>query len=84
MEVSQHTQQGSGSAENRGEDRKAQRHPMTHISDEQKQQIGEDIDEGNHAIADLGELGMLSGRDDQSGGSGDGMSEQSTGEETDR
>jgi hypothetical protein len=84
MEPSQQTQQGSGSAENKGEDHDAQRQPMEHRSNKQKQQTGEDIDEGNHDIADLGELGMSGTSDEQSGGSGDKMNEQSTGEKTNK
>ena len=79
----QKPQQGSGSAENKGEARQAQ-HSVTHVDHEERRDIRKDIQPGNNRIGDISETGQLSGRDDYAGGSGDDMSEQSTGEPTER
>jgi len=77
-------QQGSGSAENKNEGRQSQQNPMTHLSDQDKQKVAGEMAKGPNPIADLSDLGALSGRDDAAGGSGDRMEEQSTGDATDR
>jgi hypothetical protein len=84
MENSKQVQQGTGSTENTDRDRNEQKQPLTNVSNQQKKTIGEDIDEGNHDIADLGELGMRGGREDYSGGFGDGMKDENTDERTKR
>jgi hypothetical protein len=75
--------QGSGSAENIGESREAQKNRNFDISDEQKQEIADQIGVKQSDIADPEDLGAGSGRDDLAGGFGDGMINQSTDEPTD-
>ena len=75
-------QQGTGSAENRGDDRDSQMTPNTSLTQPEKEDIARQIGEEPGAIAGLKDLGALSGRDDASGGSGDRMDEQSTGQPT--
>jgi len=77
-------QQGSGSAENRGDSREEQKAQNTHLDKESKKDIAEQAGLGRERISDLGELGGLSGRDDYAGGERDGVSDQNTNEETDR
>jgi hypothetical protein len=83
-ETFQQAQQGSGSAENMGQDRSAQQNSNTVLSDEEKQNLAAQMGEGPNAVVGLKDLGALSGRDDASGGSGDRMEDQSTGAATDR
>lgn len=78
------SQQGSGSAENIGRSRSDQQNKMRDLSDNEKQDIGSQIGESENRIADLRDLGQLSGRDDAAGGSGDRMENESTGKETDQ
>ena len=77
-------QQGSGSAENIGQERQAQQAGNAVLSDEEKQNLAAQLGEGPNAIVGLKDLGALSGRDDAAGGMGDGMEGESTGEATDR
>ena len=77
-------QQGSGSAENRGEDREVQQAQHTHVDKDERKGLAQDAGLGRERMTDLNDLGALSGRDDYAGGSGDEMSSQSTGENTDR
>jgi len=79
----QKTQQGSGSAENKGQSRQAQK-TKTSISEEEKKNIADQTRLKRDDIRDLKEAGALSGRDDVSGGSGDGMTSTSTNEETNK
>lgn len=74
MEPSQQIDQGPASTGNKEEKRDDQHDPATGTSHQHGQQAGGDIDEGNHTIADLGELGMSSGDDHHSVSSGDGIS----------
>jgi hypothetical protein len=74
----QQGQQGSGSAENTGRDRQEQL-TDTGLSDAEKQTIADHIGENKESVVGLKDLGAASGRDDASGGSGDGMEDQSTG-----
>ena len=76
-------QQGTGSLENTGKDRDEQKQPLRNLSNQQRTS-GEDIDEGNHTIADLGELGMAGGLGDYSSDSGDSMKNESFNELTER
>lgn len=78
------TQQGSGSAENIGQDRSSQVNQTANLSEPEKEDIAAQIGEDPGSIADLKEMGALSGRDDLAGGSGDRMEEESTGSQTDR
>jgi hypothetical protein len=75
---------GSGSAENKGQDRSAQKNRSTNISQQDKQKIAAQMGKGPNRIADIEDLGGMSGRDDASGGSGDRMEDQSTDQKTDR
>ena len=75
---------GSGSAENKGQDRSDQKNKSTSISGEDRQKIAGEMGKGPNPIADIEELGGMSGRDDSSGGSGDRMEDQSTDEKTER
>jgi len=80
----QQSQGGSGSAENKGADREAQKAKLTNLSDEQKNDIANQIDEAPKDIESVKETGALSGRDDAAGGSGDNMSNTSSNEGTER
>jgi hypothetical protein len=75
-------QQGSGSAENTERDRQEQ---VNHSSSPaNKQQVSKETGISQRDIGSIDELGQRSGRDDYSGGSGEGMEGQSTGQPTDR
>ncbi len=76
--------QGSGSAENVGQSREEQKNRNFDLSENEKQDIANQIDVDKEAIADPEDLGAGSGRDDYAGGFGDGMSTQSTDQPTDR
>jgi hypothetical protein len=75
---------GSGSAEQTGRDREEQRLPTTETPEERRQNIASQIGESESRVSSINELGGLSGRDDSSGGSGDRMEEQNSGDATDR
>jgi hypothetical protein len=72
------SQQGSGSAENIGKNRSDQKNPNMKMSDDEKQNIASEIGENPDNVADLQDLGALSGRDDAAGGSGDRMERTNT------
>ena len=76
--------EGSGSAENMGKNRDAQKNRDFDLDEQQKQDIANQIQVDKKDIADLKDLGAGSGRDDLAGGSGDGMTSQSTDQATDR
>jgi hypothetical protein len=78
------SQQGTGSAENRGNERNEQTNNLTNLSSDEKQNIANEIGEDQGSISSLKDLGQLSGRDDKSGGNSDGMSDENTGERTER
>jgi hypothetical protein len=78
------SQQGSGSAENTGRDRQEQLHRNKDLSGHDKQNIANEIGEKPADVSSLRETGQLSGRDDSSGGTGDQMESQNTGQATDR
>ena len=80
----QFQQQGTGSAENTSQQRTEQLNNTKDLSQQDKQDIADQINESPDAVTDLRELGQLSGRDDAAGGMGDDMENQSTGEPTDR
>ncbi|HEX8314850.1 MAG TPA: hypothetical protein VF609_07655 [Flavisolibacter sp.] len=77
-------QEGTGSAENTGRERTEQMNELTELSLEERMNVADQIGVPPEQVADVSDTGMLSGRDDASGGSGDRMEEQSTGNETDR
>jgi hypothetical protein len=83
-ESMQKSQPGTGSAENKGQDRSEQVSKSKDLSREDRQNIAKDIGEDPSHIASLRDTGALSGRDDSAGGSGDRMEEQSSGEATER
>ncbi|HEU4472350.1 MAG TPA: hypothetical protein VFR58_14760 [Flavisolibacter sp.] len=76
------SQEGTGSAENKGGSREEQLNPLTEIGRKEKKDIAAEAGVGRKHIADLRELGATSGRDDYAGGSGDSMETGSTGERT--
>ncbi|RYG48053.1 MAG: hypothetical protein EOO01_14020 [Chitinophagaceae bacterium] len=78
----QTSQQGSGSAEQTGKSRDEQKNTMTDMSEEAKQKMAAEADTPV-PIATIKDLGGMS-RDDASGGSGDRMENESTGDATDR
>ena len=77
-------QEGTGSAENTGRERTEQMNELTELSLEERMNVADQIGVPPEQVADVSDTGMLSGRDNVSGGSGDRMEEQSTGNETDR
>ncbi len=80
----QTSQQGSGSAENMGRNREDQKSKNTTLGSSEKKDIAHDISLDEKDVADLSDLGQLSGRDDYSGNYNDGMSDANTNEGTDR
>lgn len=80
----QQSQQGTGSSENKGQERSTQLNNKTDLSQEERQNIADEIGEAPEAIASLKDIGALSGRDDNAGAPGDRMEDESTGRETDR
>lgn len=80
----QTAQQGSGSAENKGESRSEQVNRTEDLSKQQKTDIAAKMGKGPNPIEDIEDTGGLSGRDDYAGGFGAGMKDESTGEPTER
>ncbi|MBD0278898.1 MAG: hypothetical protein ICV51_19700 [Flavisolibacter sp.] len=80
----QQGQQGSGSSENTGRDRTEQRNAHTELNKQERQEIAGEMGQGPNRIADLKDMGALSGRDDAAGGSGDEMENENTGKATER
>ena len=80
----QQTQQGTGSAENTGQERSQQFNEMSELSLEERMNVADQIGIPARDVIDASATGTSSGRDDLSGGSGDRMEEESTGEATDR
>lgn len=83
-ENQQRGQQGSGSAENTGSNREAQKSVKTIVSDDERKDIAEQTGLQPEDIADVQQTGALSGRDDAAGGSGDDMTTVSSNEPTDK
>ena len=77
-------QQGTGSAENVGSDRKEQFNELSELSLEERIAVADQIGIPVENVSDAAALGAMSGRDDLAGGPNDGMDEESTGDETDR
>jgi hypothetical protein len=71
------SQQGTGSAENKGSNRSEQ-------GKKEKQNIAGDVNLSSRDIASLNDLGAASGRDDYAGGDNEGMSNESTNERTEQ
>ena len=80
----QTSQEGSGSAESRGQNRNEQQAKNTKLNSQEKRDVASQLGKGKNRVADLDDLGMRSGRDDASGGSGDRMEDESTGKDTNR
>jgi hypothetical protein len=78
------SQQGTGSAENKGSNRSEQGNKTTHLSKKEKQNIAGDVNLSSRDIASLNDLGAASGRDDYAGGDNEGMSNESTNERTEQ
>jgi hypothetical protein len=76
--------QGTGSAENKGEDRQQQKNPTTNPTNSQKDDTAMQAGLGRDRMADIYEVGGMSGRDDYAGGDSDGMTEGSSNDRTDR
>jgi hypothetical protein len=83
-EMNRQNEGGSGSAENKGEERQSQKAPLTTLTEEQRNDIAHQTGLKPGDIADVQQTGALSGRDDASGGSGDEMTTTSSDEKTDR
>ena len=83
-EEQQRSQQGSGSAENRGESREAQKAQNTVVGTEERKNIADQAGLQPEDIIDVQDTGALSGRDDASGGSGDDMAGAGTGDATEK
>lgn len=83
-EMNQQQQGGSGSAENKGDARDAQKATLTTLNEQQTVDIAEQTGLQPTDIADLQSTGALSGRDDAAGGSGDDMTSTSSNTGTDR
>lgn len=81
---SQQTQQGTGSAENTGEERSQQFNEMSELSLEERMNVADQIGVPARDVIDASATGAASGRDDAAGGSGDRMEEENTGDATDR
>jgi hypothetical protein len=77
-------QEGTGSAENTGRDRKEQFNELSELSLEERMNVADQIGVPVEQVSDAAATGAMSGRDDAAGGSGDDMENESTGEETDR
>ena len=84
MEHKPESQQGSGSAENQDQSRKEQLNRFNDATHQDKEDVAREIGEATENIAGLKDLGAMSGRDDASGGSGDGMENEHTRHRTDR
>lgn len=83
-EMNQQQQGGSGSAENKGDARDAQKASLSSLNEQQAVDIAEQTGLQPTDVADLQSTGALSGRDDAAGGSGDNMTGTSSNEGTER
>lgn len=77
-------QEGSGSAENFGQERQEQFNELSELSLEERMSVADQIGVPVNNVSDAVALGTASGRDDAAGGSNDRMENESTGEATDR
>ena len=67
----QHSQQGAGSAENRGGSREEQKNQLTSVPNSKQNDISQQAGLGRDRMVDIEDLGDNSGRDDYSGGDED-------------
>jgi hypothetical protein len=80
----QRAQQGSGSAENTGRSREEQKNRTSVLTQEERNDIANQVQLQPEDIADLQQTGALSGRDDAAGSSGDRMEATNSNEPTER
>ena len=80
----QQQQGGTGGAENTGNDRNDQQNKSTDLSNTEKESVANEIGESSDSVTTIRDLGQLSGRDDASGGTGDQMENQNTGQNTEK
>lgn len=72
----QNAQQGSGSAENRGDDRNTQKNTMAGAGKEQQEDLARQAGLGRDRMTSIEETGAMSGRDDDAGGDGEESNEE--------
>jgi hypothetical protein len=80
----QGSHQGTGSAENKGEDRQQQKNRTTNLTNNDLEDTAHQAGLGRDRMADIEDLGGMSGRDDYAGGDGEGMSRENSNDRTDR
>lgn len=78
----QKSQQGTGSAENKGESRSRQKNQSTNLSFDEKNKTAHQAGLGRDRIADIEDSGGPSGREDYTSGDNDEMSSENTNSET--
>ena len=83
-EYQNHREGGSGSSENVGENRNAQKNEKATVGSDERKDIAEQTGLKPEDIGDIQQTGNLSGRDDAAGGSGDRMEETSDNDATDK
>jgi len=74
----QDAQQGSGNAENKDDNRHKQKNQSVNVSNRQQNNIAHQAGLGRDRMADIEDLGGLSGRDDYAGGDSDNRDNQNT------
>lgn len=84
MESNSQGQGGSGSAENKGQSRQDQLSKSMNVSSDEREDIAGQTGLKPEDIADVQDIGGMSGRGDAAGGSGDDMENTSTNKRTDR
>ncbi|MDB5232974.1 MAG: hypothetical protein JWN76_3779 [Chitinophagaceae bacterium] len=84
MSNEQKTQPGTGSAENQNRSRDEQSNKLASLNPETRTKLSNELGGNPDDIADIKDTGNLSGRDDYSGNHDEGMTNQNTGETTDR
>jgi hypothetical protein len=67
----QNSQQGTGSAENRGNSRNEQKNSTLSVSNDQQHEISRQAGLGRDRMTDIEDLGVSSGREDYAGGDED-------------
>jgi hypothetical protein len=72
----QNSQQGTGSAENKGENRNQQKNQTADISNDQQNDTARQAGLGRDRMTSIEDLGGMSGRDDYSGGDNDDLTNE--------
>jgi hypothetical protein len=80
----QGSHQGTGSAENKGQDRQQQKNPTTNLTNKDLDDTARQAGLGRDRMADIDDLGGTSGRDDYAGGDSERMTGENSNERTDR